>query len=144
MRAAVEAVLEETREWTRRMAIGETLRTAERQEFLHGFGRIYDDGRGIVTAATTNLTSWHGYGLAVDLVVVGVADPWAEQFHDDYRAMGDIAEQHGLTWGGRWKHADLPHVQWGLCPASPTSEDQQTLLNPTEGLRAVWEKYGAI
>ena len=37
--------------------VAETLRTDERQEFLYGFGRDYDDGRGIVTHSRA-ATSW--------------------------------------------------------------------------------------
>lgn len=30
----------------------------------------------------------------------------------DWEEFGRIAEECGLEWGGRWKKADLPHVQW--------------------------------
>ena len=25
---------------------------------------------------------------------------------------GQVAEQMGLTWGGRWQMADLGHIEW--------------------------------
>lgn len=117
----------------------ETLRTAERQAFLYGFGRTYDDGRGPVTKARTHLTTWHGYGLAID-VVEKDATPW-DAPPTFWNAIGAAAERHGLVWGGRWKRADLPHVQWGACPTSPTAADAR--LAAAEGILAVQRKYGA-
>lgn len=118
----------------------EWLRTAERQTFLHGFGRRYDDGRGKVTAALTHLNSWHGFGLAVDIVEKD-ATPWNAPV-SFWNAIGDAAEANGLSWGGRWHRPDLPHVQWGPCPKSPTDEDRALYLS--KGIEAVWVKYGAV
>jgi peptidoglycan L-alanyl-D-glutamate endopeptidase CwlK len=61
------------------------------------FGREYDDGRGIVTNAASNLTSWPGYGFAADIVhatkgwYAGL--PW-------FRLMGETAKGRWLDWGG--------------------------------------------
>ena len=117
----------------------ETLRTEARQHFLYGFGRDYDDGRGKVTEAVSALTSWHGFGLACD-VVQKDATPWdaPEGFWDK---LGACARRLGLAWGGDWKRRDLPHVQWGRCPKSPTDADRQ--LYRQQGIEAVWVKYGA-
>ena len=136
--AAVEAMLASLSGGREEWAF-ETLRTDDRQAFLYGFGREYDDGRGRVTNASTALNSWHGFGLAVDIVEKD-ATPWDApvSFWND---IGDAAEAHGLTWGGRWSRPDLPHVQWGRCPTSPTEADR-TLLR-TKGMQAVWKKYGA-
>ena len=30
----------------------------------------------------------------------------------DWEEFGRIAGECGLEWGGRWKKADIPHVQW--------------------------------
>lgn len=118
----------------------EWLRTPERQRFLYGFGREYDDGRGVVTAAQTSLFSWHGFGLAVD-VVEKDATPWSAP-PTFWNRLGEAAERNGLVWGGRWKRADLPHVQFDTGSASPTADDRN--LYEREGVQAVWEKYGAI
>jgi peptidoglycan L-alanyl-D-glutamate endopeptidase CwlK len=136
--AAVEAMLASLEGGLDEYAF-ETLRTEERQSFLFGFGRNYDDGRGRVTNASSALSSWHGFGLAVD-VVEKDATPWDApvSFWND---IGDAAERHGLTWGGRWSRPDLPHVQWGKCPVSPTDADRE--LFRTRGMQAVWAKYGA-
>lgn len=117
----------------------EWLRTPERQRFLYGFGRDYDDGRGIVTNAQTCFYSWHGFGLGCD-VVEKDATPWNAP-PTFWNRLGEAAESVGLTWGGRWKHPDLPHVQWGECPASPTADDRQ--LAETDGIQECWRKYGA-
>lgn len=118
----------------------ETLRTADRQSFLYGFGRDYDDGRGRVTNAPTNLTSWHAFGLACDIVEKD-ATPWNVPV-GFWNALGDAARKHGLFWGGSWHTPDLPHVQHGKCPASPTDEDRA--LYRLAGMEAVWAKYGAV
>lgn len=116
----------------------ETLRTEERQTFLYEFGRSYDDGRGIVTRAKSALYSWHGFGMAID-VVEKDATPW--QVPDGFwDALGTAAEKHGLVWGGRWTKPDRPHVQaGGLVPVSPTDDDRA--LYHAHGLSAVWKKY---
>ena len=137
--AAVRAMMDEL-EGGPEERIFETLRTPERQAFLYGFGRDYDDGRGIVTNARTSLYSFHGFGLAVDIVEKD-ATPWnaPEGF---WEAIGAAAKRNGLTWGGDWKKPDRPHIHWGKCPASPTSLDRA--LFTSEGMQSVWEKYDAI
>ena len=119
--------------------VAESTRSFERQAYLYGFGRDYDDGRGIVTHAPSHLTSWHGYGLAVDVM------------HREYgwnasrlwfRTMGELAKAHELTWGGDWRFTDLPHLQWGRCRDTPS--DYARLLYRTRGVGAVWQEVGAL
>jgi peptidoglycan LD-endopeptidase CwlK len=133
-RAAVEAVLAELGD----AKVSEGMRTFERQSFLYGFGREYDDGRGIVTNAATNLLSWHGYGLAVDVVHQtkewDAGDAW-------FRLLGDVAKAHGCHWGGDWHHPDKPHIQWGKCKDSPSDEARS--LYEGAGVEAVWDAVGA-
>lgn len=116
----------------------ETFRTPERQAFLYGFGRDYDDGRGIVTQAPTALYSWHGYGLGADLVHATMK--W-DAPRSWFRLLGEVAQAHGLTWGGTWKRPDLPHVQWGKCKDSPSDDARR--LYAEGGLHAVWRAVGA-
>jgi peptidoglycan LD-endopeptidase CwlK len=133
-RAAVLAVLDRVTD----ARVEEAFRTPERQSFLFGFGRDYDDGRGIVTQAPTNLTSWHGYGLAVD--IIHKTKGWdAGRFW--FQLMGEVAEANGLTWGGRWTSPDRPHVQWGRCRVSPSSEARR--LFAEGGPEAVWKAVRA-
>lgn len=60
--------------------------------------------------------SYHQWGLAADCafmregrLVISERDPWARQ---GYALFGQVAEQMGLTWGGRWQMADLGHIEW--------------------------------
>ncbi len=90
-----------------RMALIEGYRSPERQ------ARLFEQGSH-VTQARANM-SYHQHGLAADLaffrdgkVVISERDPWAMR---GYQLYGEIAEQAGLTWGGRWKMRDLGHVE---------------------------------
>jgi hypothetical protein len=137
---AVLRVLDDMRARGLPCLVVETLRTPERQAYLYGFGRTYDDGRGRVTKAASSLTSWHGYGLAAD--IVHAARYW-NAGPDFWTALGETAEAHGLTWGGRWRSPDRPHVQWGGCPVSPTKRHHGMILAP-DGMRQVWADVGAL
>lgn len=141
-RAAVEAMMADlARDYPERKGFAfETLRTPERQAFLYGFGRDYDDGRGKVTNSATCFNSWHGFGLAVD-VVEKDATPWDAPM-SFWTAIGEAAERNGLTWGGRWRSPDLPHVQWGKCRVSPS--ERSRALYDAGGLQAVWRAVGAL
>lgn len=118
----------------------ETVRTSERQAYLYGFGREYDDGRGPVTKAATAVKGWHLYGCAVD-IVEDDATPWTAP-NSFWQTLGLAAEKHGCVWGGRWKIVDLPHVQMGGIPASPSPEIIQ--LYYAEGLMAVWQRLKVV
>lgn len=119
--------------------VSEGLRTFERQSYLYGFGREYDDGRGIVTNADSHLTSWHGYGLAVDVIhATRHWDAGAKWF----RLLGEVGKAHGLDWGGDWHHPDLPHLQWGKCKDSPSDEARR--LYSIGGNAAVWKAVAAL
>lgn len=113
--------------------ISETLRTPERQAFLYGFGREYDDGRGIVTNAPSNLTSWHAFGLAADIIHATLEWDAGEAW---FKHMGAMAVSLGLEWGGNWKHPDRPHVQFGGMKDSPS--DTARSLYASGGNPAVW------
>lgn len=139
-RSAVESVIEEMRARGFKVMVFESTRSDARQSWLYGFGRTYDDGRGPVTKAPTAVNGWHRYGLACDIVEADDS-PWhAPQAF--WQSLGTIAEAHGLTWGGRWRVVDLPHVQFGKCPASPTADDI-SLLRAT-GPSGVWRKYRSL
>jgi len=89
------------------MVLIEGYRSPERQ------ARLAEQGSH-VTQAGANM-SYHQYGLAADSafyrdgkVVISERDPWAMR---GYQLYGEIAEQVGLTWGGRWKMLDYGHVE---------------------------------
>lgn len=131
----------------------ETLRTAQRQSFLYGFGRDYDDGRGVVTKAATAWGGWHFYGLAVDVIHRTLAWDAPESF---WTALRVAARQQGLTSGDDWDRdgipvepdpdecvSDRPHVQW-WCPGMRVSPSVHArALYERGGLALVWHTLGA-
>lgn len=138
-RHSVEAILADVE----KERVFETLRTDERQRFLYGFGREYDDPktpRGPVTNAPTAVDGWHFYGLAVDIVEDDLT-PWIAP-NAFWQSLGLSAERHGCTWGGRWPRVDLPHVQWGKCRRSPSRKSLD--LYASGGREAVWRAVGAL
>jgi peptidoglycan LD-endopeptidase CwlK len=89
------------------MALIEGYRSPQRQEELLAQGAH-------VTRAGANM-SYHQYGLAADVaffvngrVAISERDPHIMRGYELY---GEIAEQVGLTWGGRWKMQDYGHVE---------------------------------
>lgn len=134
--AAVMRVLQAVPE----AVIVETCRTEARQAYLYGFGRFYDDGRGVVTRAESARSGWHFYGLAVDVVHRTLrwdAPPaW-------WRRVGDAARKEGLAWGGDWpQFPDSPHIQWGA-PMRRSPSDEARALYAQGGKAAVWRAVGA-
>lgn len=117
----------------------ETLRSPERQAWLYGFSRDYDDGDGWRTNAKLSFESWHGFGLAVD--IISESQQWAAP-PAFWTALGAHAASNGLAWGGNWHTKDLPHVQPSNLHDSPTDRARQ--LNEDGGLRAVWNEVGAL
>lgn len=118
----------------------ETWRSDERAAWLFGFGRDYDDGRGIVTNARTAALTWHNFWLAVDFgdsrYEAGNEPPG---FWFDLRT---IATGLGLVCGADWRMKDRPHVQWGApMRVSPSARAAELLRD--EGIEAVWRDVGA-
>ena len=140
-RDAVIAVCEElaTKHWP--ALVYETLRTDPRQQWLFGFGRRYSDGRGIVTNSEDADETWHGFGLAVDIVHARRYWLAPEEF---WASLGSAARRHGLVWGGDWpSFPDRPHLQWGgRMRRSPSPRAAR--LRESGGLPAVWAEVGAL
>ena len=117
----------------------EAYRSAELQALYYARGRTIVPPTKPVTYAATNLQSWHGYGLAVDVISRAKAwdqpDSWFEQVAQSFA-------RFGCRWGGEWKQRDLPHFQWGRCQPSP-SDTARTLI-AAGGLPAVWDAAGAV
>lgn len=119
--------------------IAESCRTDERQAWLYGFGREYDDGRGVVTHADTGDHGWHKFGLAVD--VISLAHGW-DAPAEFWKALGGCAHVEGLAWGGDWHQADLPHIQFGA-PMRAAPSPRAAELYASGGVHAVWQAVGA-
>ena len=62
----------------------------------------------------TNLLNpkYHGTGRAMDCCWLVDGKPTWNVSNEWWETYGRAAEAHGLTWGGRWKMRDLPHVQY--------------------------------
>ena len=122
----------------------EGMRSNARQAWLYAQGRTRPGD--IVTNASTSLTSWHGYGLAVDIVhAVRFWTPFGKDSRKNEKWFADVAAIFKATrcnWGGDWTHPDTPHMQWGKCRPSP-SDAARSLLG-SGGVHAVWEAVGAL
>lgn len=141
-RAAVLRALDNMRTAGFDPSISEALRTNERQRFLYGFGRAYDDAepRGVVTNSINAMHTWHGFGLAVD--VISKSRQW-DAPTAFWSALRACAEQEGLVSGGAWVHlTDRPHVQWGA-PMRRSPSPHAAELFASGGLPAVWREVGA-
>jgi peptidoglycan L-alanyl-D-glutamate endopeptidase CwlK len=118
----------------------ESRRTSERQRYLYGFGRQYDDGRGVVTHSRDADETWHFFGLAVDIISASKGWDAPAQFWVD---LGRFAVAEGLSWGGNWaSFKDLPHIQWGV-PMRQSPSPRAARLFAEGGLERVWEEVHA-
>ena len=138
-RAAVEKAIAECNQAGLDAIVYEAYRSPELQQLYFARGRTIVPPIKTVTNASTNLKSWHGYGLAVD--VISRSKGWSPRagWWDEIAA---IFERNNCNWGGRWRTKDLPHFQWHLCKASPSEEARQMIK--TEGVQAVWRAVNAI
>jgi hypothetical protein len=116
----------------------ETYRSPELAAAYYARGRTEIPPHATVTNAKTNLASWHGYGLAVDVISrkTGWNKPeeWFAKVAEHFRAAG-------CRWGGEWKMKDLPHFQWGLCKPSPSPRALE--LHALGGKPEVWKAVAA-
>ncbi len=96
--------------------------------------------RGRTAFAPSNLHSWHGFGLAVDVVHGDLfwTPPGGAAW---FQKVAAIFEKNACTWGGNWVRSDPPHFQWGRCPPSP-SDAVRALLRERD-LQAVWQALQA-
>lgn len=120
----------------------EALRTDEMQQwdFEHG-----------ASNAQHVWHSWHGYGLAVDVVsrqhgwdLWGRSKPTAFQLN-----VVRIFKAHGLKWGGDWGaigsgQIDWDHFQWGKCKKSPSIISVQLFQSGADGYKKVWPIVEAL
>jgi hypothetical protein len=138
-RAAVERAIAECTTKGLQAKLYETYRSNELQSIYYARGRTVNPPPYTVTNAMNNLYSWHGYGLAVD--VIHARDEWSPPA-GWFPQVAQVFKRHGCKWGGDWTQKDLPHFQWGLCRPSP-SDLARTLMR-TRGVYAVWEAVGAM
>lgn len=118
-----------------------------------------------VTNAKTNLYSWHGYYLAVDVIsrkekwfnvdpklLIGVStdvrqmiiQQRAEEARIWFAGVATIFKSYGCDWGGDWTPGkeDFPHFQWGRLKPSPSDAARSMLA--TQGIEFLWRYVGAV
>ena len=137
-RDAVDQAIAAARDAGLPAIVYEAYRSADLQEAYYNRGRTVIPPTSTVTNARSNLYSWHGYGLAVD--VIHETKEW-DVGADWFAAVAEHFRAAGCRWGGEWRMKDLPHFQWGLCKPSPS--DRARELMAQGGMEAVWNAVGA-
>jgi peptidoglycan LD-endopeptidase CwlK len=136
-----EAVRKSIEECNRRgldAYVYEGFRSAQLQAIYYARGRTVIPPHHTVTNARTNLNSWHGYGLAVD--VISRSKSWNQPV-SWFRQVAEVFKANNCKWGGDWTKPDLPHFQWGPCKASPSPRAREIMK--AEGPHGVWKAVGA-
>jgi hypothetical protein len=116
----------------------ETMRSNTLAKMYHQLG---------VSKAPNVWRSWHGFGLAVDLIHPARAwDAWTatDQAATDWRStVIEAGKAAGLDWGGDWvSFKDYPHWQFGTVKPSPS--DEAIRLYREEGLVELWRVVSAL
>jgi len=116
----------------------ETYRSNNLQLLYYARGRQVRPPDAPVTNAKSNLYSWHGYGLAVDVIHAKLE--WSAS-EDWFSSVAVVFRKFGCKWGGDWTSPDLPHFQWGKCKPSPSPIARELIVS--RGIASVWEAVGA-
>lgn len=132
----------------------ESTRTQDRVSYLYGFGRRYDDGRGVVTKCASVTDTWHGFGLAVDIISYSKEWDAPAQFWADLRV---FATEEGLCSGDDWDRDnvpgendpdehfhDKPHIQWWCTGMHVRPSAHAAQLLREQGASAVWQEVHAL
>jgi peptidoglycan L-alanyl-D-glutamate endopeptidase CwlK len=121
------------------------LRTYAEQGILYDKGRDADgnvvDKSQVVTNAKPG-TSWHNFGLAVDVAPFdGSISDWNAE-HPAWKRIVTMGESCGLVSGAEWRtFPDLPHFQLtGQFPVSPDDAVRQVFEQG--GVDQVWTDSG--
>src|ERR1041385_8340994 len=116
---AVEDAIKECNDAGIDAFVYEAFRSNELQAIYYARGRTVIPPKKTVTNAKTNLYSWHGYGLAVD--VISKSKLWTPDEGDAwFKKVASIFARQGCKGGGDWTDPDPPHFQWGRCKPSPS------------------------
>ena len=126
-----QAVLNDVRSKGLPLMVWEVYRSREQQRALYAQGRTdaelrkagfsddeitkyrkqgYLSTKPIVTGMLN--PKYHGTGRAMDCCWLVDGKPTWNVLEEWWNTYGRAAEAHVLTWGGRWKMRDLPHVQY--------------------------------
>jgi peptidoglycan L-alanyl-D-glutamate endopeptidase CwlK len=120
-------------------------RTWPEQAVLYNRGRdangnVVDKSK-VVTNAKAG-TSWHNFGLAVDVAPFDGGVPDWNASHPAWKRIVAVGESVGLISGSTWRtFPDWPHFQMtGRYPESP--DDAVRFVFETGGIDAVWNDSG--
>ncbi len=136
--AAVRAALADANAAGLDATVFESRRSHELAVLYYARGRTVKPPERTVTNAPDETYSWHGYGLAVD--VISLRHQW-DKPPEWFAAVFEHFKRHGCRWGGEWKQKDLPHFQWGRCKPSPSPRARKLLA--TQGILTIWHEVGA-
>lgn len=140
-RAAVQAAIIDCNRAGLEAVVYEAYRSDELQKLYYARGRTVLPPTRPVTNAPTNQFSWHGYGLAVD--VVHQTKFWEPAGGEAwFKKVAVIFKKHGCAWGGEWSNPDTPHFQWAFCKPSPSDMARELLA--MRGVEGVWKAVQAI
>lgn len=123
-------------------------RTFEKQREYYAKGRDANGNvinqKAVVTRAKPG-SSYHNYGLAVDIVFdgdtikPGIQWTWSKP-QGDWAKMGAIGESCGLEWAGHWRSfQEMPHHQLKI-PGIGIHELFALYANSGQNLKTVWDK----
>ena len=137
--AVVRAALDECNRNGLDAYVYEAMRSDATQKYYYAQGRTIVPPEATITNASSCWTSWHFYGLAVD--VISRANDWSvsARWQDE---VATIFLAHECKWGGHFTNPDPPHFQWARCKASPSPLARQ--IYEAEGLAGVWKAVGAV
>ena len=138
-RAAVEAAIADCHKRGLDAYVYEAYRSDALQSLYYARGRTVIPPVHRVTNAKSNLYSWHGYGLAVD--VISRLHGW-DRKPEWFAAVSESFKKFECKWGGDWTTKDLPHFQWGRCKPSPSDAAREIMR--TQGMEAVWRAVSAV
>lgn len=136
--AAVRAALADANAAGLDATVFESRRSRELAVLYYARGRTVKPPERTVTNAPDETYSWHGYGLAVD--VISLSSAWNKP-PEWFAQVAEHFKRHGCRWGGEWKQKDWPHFQWGRCKPSPSDRARQLLASA--GLPAIWHEVNA-
>ena len=108
--------------------------------------QLYAQGRSAPGKVVTNAEpghSWHQFGLAVDVVPLGLeGQPDWNTAHPTWQRIVAAGTSLGLVAGAQWRSfPDYPHFQLtGKLPVSPDLEVRETFQQ--SGLAGIWRDSG--
>ena len=130
---SVSQMLSEARARKLSVDIHMGLRTAEQQDHLYALGRTLP---GSIVTNAPGWSSWHNYGLAVDIVFKDEKGNWTWSDSCDWNGLGAVGKVFGFSWGGDWtRFPDMPHFQ--IIGKIPNVKEAKRILFE-QGLDALW------